>query len=117
MAEQLRWLSLRASNLKFSFLCSNFNWVLLQNIFVTKFSAPSLPRQSVLSDPLTDLTFLFPVLGSQSRSRSFVCIGPSLWNRLPPSLRSTILSSSISTSFSHLKTFLFPRSTSHWELF
>src|SRR5688572_21579758 len=67
MAEQLHWLplSLCASNSKFSFSCSNLNWVLLQNIFVTKFSAPSLPCQSVLSDPLTGLTFLFPVLGPQ----------------------------------------------------
>src|SRR5688572_26498359 len=65
MAEQLHWLPLSVRNSKFSFSCSNLNWVLLQNIFVTKFSTPSLPRQSVLSDPLTGLTFLFPVLGQQ----------------------------------------------------
>ena len=66
VAEQLHWLSLLCtSNLKFSFSCPNLNWVLLQNIFVSKFSAPSPQRQSVLSDPLTGLTFLFPVLGPQ----------------------------------------------------
>src|SRR6188768_958264 len=59
------YLSLRTSNSKFSFSCSNLNWVLLQNIFVTKFSVPSLSRHCVLSDPLTGLTFSFPVLGPQ----------------------------------------------------
>src|SRR5678815_5472438 len=53
--------------------------------------------------------FVPRVRTTMAQSRSFVCIGPSLWNRLPPSLRSTILSSSISTSFSHLETYLFPR--------
>src|ERR1043165_5206218 len=61
--------------------------------------------------------FVLRVRTTMVQSRSFVCIGPSLWNRLPPSLRSTILSSGISISVSHLKTFLFPRSTSHWERF
>ena len=34
-------------------------------------------------------------------------IGPSLWNRLPPSARASLLSSNLSTSFSLLKTCLF----------
>src|ERR1043165_1471846 len=59
------YLSLCASNLKFSFSCSNLNWVLPQNIFVTKFSIPSLLCHCVLSDPLTGLTFTFPMLEPQ----------------------------------------------------
>src|SRR6218665_887059 len=39
--------------------------------------------------------------------RSFSIIGPSLWNRLPPSARASLLSSNLSTSLSLLKTCLF----------
>src|SRR6218665_3006423 len=42
--------------------------------------------------------------------RSFAVIAPSLWNRLPPSARASLLSSSLSTSFSLLKTCLFSSS-------
>src|SRR6218665_1814794 len=40
---------------------------------------------------------------------TFASIFPSLWNRLPPctAVHSTILSGSLSSSFSHLKTCLF----------
>ena len=40
-------------------------------------------------------------------SRSFPVIGPSLWNRLPPSARASLLSSNFSTFSSLLKTCLF----------
>ena len=40
-------------------------------------------------------------------SRSVSVIGPSLWNRLPPSARASLLSSNLSTSVSLLKTCLF----------
>src|SRR6218665_192606 len=40
-------------------------------------------------------------------SRSFSVIGPSLWNRLPPSARAYLLPSNLSTSLSLLKTCLF----------
>jgi hypothetical protein len=76
----------------------------------------AMSKRPLRSSDRLDL-FVPRVRTTMAQSRSFACIGPSLWNRLPPSLRSKILSSSISTSFSHLKTFLFPRSTSHWERF
>src|SRR6218665_379497 len=44
---------------------------------------------------------------TRAMSRSFAVIAPSLWNRLPPSARSSLLSSNLSTSLSLLKTCLF----------
>jgi hypothetical protein len=53
--------------------------------------------------------FVPRVRTAMAQSRSFACIGPSLWNGLPPSVRSAILSGSVSSSFSRLKTCLFSR--------
>ena len=47
--------------------------------------------------------FLPPVRKTMTQTKSFACIGPPLWNRLPPPFRSTIrptLSLSLSLSFS-----------------
>jgi len=44
---------------------------------------------------------------TMAMSGSFSFIGPSLWNRLPPSARVSFLSSDLSTSLSLLKTCLF----------
>src|SRR6218665_3253272 len=44
---------------------------------------------------------------TMAMSRSFSVIGPSLWNRLPPSALASLLSSNLSTSLSLLKTYLF----------
>src|SRR6218665_3563745 len=44
---------------------------------------------------------------TMAMSRSFALIAPSLWNRLPPSARASLLSSNLSTSLSLLKTCLF----------
>ena len=52
-----------------------------------------------------------PKLGARSpplHTRSFYSIGPSLWNHLPPHFRSLILSASLSSSPSRLKSYLFP---------
>jgi hypothetical protein len=46
---------------------------------------------------------------------SFVSIGPSLWNALSPSVRSTLLSSSLSSALSLLKTCFFSGGLAHWE--
>ena len=54
---------------------------------------------------------------AMAQSRSFASIGPSLWNALSPSVRSTILSSSLSSSFAFLKTCFFSRGLAHWERF
>ena len=44
-----------------------------------------------------------------AQTRSFTIIGPSLWNSLPSTLRGTLLSGSLSTSLSLLKTYFFSR--------
>src|SRR6218665_1255387 len=44
---------------------------------------------------------------TMAMSRTFSVIGPSLWNRLPPSARASLLSSNLSMSISLLKTCLF----------
>ena len=54
---------------------------------------------------------------AMAQSRSFASIGPSLWNALSPSVRSKILSGSLSSSFAFLKTCLFSRGLAHWERF
>ena len=54
---------------------------------------------------------------AMAQSRSFAAIGPSLWNALSPSARSTILSGTLSSSFAFLKTCFFSRGLAHWERF
>ena len=120
MAEQLHWLPLSVRiQFKVLILMLKSQLGLAPKYLCHQILRP--PPSAISKRPLTSsdrLDLFVPrVRTTMAQSRSFVCIGPSLWNRLPPSLRSTILSSSISTSFSHLKTFFFPRSTSHWERF
>jgi len=50
-----------------------------------------------------------------AQTRAFAIIGPALWNQLPPSTRSTLLTGELSTSFRLLKTALFSRGLSHWK--
>ena len=50
-----------------------------------------------------------------AKSRAFAFIGPSLWNQLPTSTRSLILTGGPGASFRCLKTTLFARGLSHWE--
>ena len=52
---------------------------------------------------------------AMAQSRSFVSIGPSLWNALSPSVRSTLLSVSLSSALSLLKACFFSRGLAHWE--
>ena len=49
--------------------------------------------------------------------RAFAIIGPSLWNQLLPSTRSTLLTREPSASFRSLKTALFSLGLSHWQRF
>src|ERR1043165_7478661 len=75
----------------------------LCDVILRPLSATSLrPLRS--SDRL-DL-FVPRVRTVMAQSRSFACIGPSLWNGLPPPVRSAILSGSLSSSFSKLKSCL-----------
>jgi hypothetical protein len=119
MAEHLHWLPLSA-RIQFKILILVLKSQLglapkyLCHQILRPLSATSLrPLRS--SDRLE--LFVPRVRTTMAKSRAFASIGPFLWNRLPPSLRSKILSGGISTSFSHLKTFLFSRGTSHWERF
>jgi len=48
-----------------------------------------------------------------AQSRSFASIGPTLWNALSPSIRSTCLSGSLSSSFAFLKTYFFSHGALH----
>ena len=66
MAEQLHWLPLSV-RIQFKVLILMLKSQLgrAPKYLCHEILRPSLPRQSVLSDPLTGLTFLFPVLGPQ----------------------------------------------------
>src|SRR6218665_724656 len=52
-----------------------------------------------------------------AQSRSFASIGPTLWNALSPSVRSTLLAGSLSSSFASLKTFFLSCGLAHWQSF
>jgi len=52
-----------------------------------------------------------------AQSRSFASIGPTLWNALSPSVRSTFLSGSLSSSYAFLKTYFFSWGLAHWQRF
>src|SRR6218665_3980410 len=54
---------------------------------------------------------------SMAPTRAFAIIGPSLWNQLVPSTRSTLLTGEPSASFRSLKTALFSLGLSHWKRF
>ena len=74
MSEQLHWLytSLCAHPIQSLFSCSNING-LAPKYLCHQILRPSLPRQSVLSDRLTGLTFLFSVLGPQCLNPDPLC--------------------------------------------
>src|SRR6218665_730545 len=55
---------------------------------------------------------------SMAQTRAFAIIGPSLWNQLLPSTRSTLLTGEPSdSSFRSLRTTLFSLGLSHWKRF
>src|SRR6218665_3269983 len=70
-----------------------------------------LPTYASSLRPLRSLErrelFVHRTRTTMTMSRSFSVIGPSLWNRLPPSACASLLSSNLSTSLSLLKTCLF----------
>src|SRR6218665_3915123 len=81
------------------------------NIFVTQSDFRPLPHPFVLFAPWIGGGFMSLGLGqpwpTMAMSRSFVVIAPSLWNRLPPSARASLISSNHLSSLSLLKTCLF----------
>ena len=122
MSEQLHWLPFSA-RIKFKVLVLVLKSRLgmapryLVDLMRSPHSATSL--RPLRSSHRFDL-FVPCVRTSMAQSRSFASIGPSLWNALPPSLRSVFLSSSVSLSLSHLKTYLFSQgcrtgSASEWQ--
>jgi len=59
--------------------------------------------------------FVPRVRTAMAQSRSFVSIGPALWNQLPPSVRAVLLLGGPATAFRCLKTCFYSRGLSHWE--
>jgi len=49
--------------------------------------------------------------------RSFASIGPTLWNTFSPSVCSTFLSGSLSSSVAFLETYFFSWDFAHWQRF
>lgn len=52
---------------------------------------------------------------SMAKTRAFSCIGPALWNQLPPLTRASLLAGGPSASFRCLKTTFYSLGLSHWE--
>ena len=84
-----------------------------QNIWVSKTSSGSHSFPFICNLTLTTSlfrsasSFVLRVRTTMAQTRSFVTIGPSLWNALPSSLCLTLLFGSLSAFLSHLKTYLY----------
>src|SRR6218665_2111581 len=80
-----------------------------------------LPSSAISLRPLCSLDrhdlFVPRARTSMAQTRAFAIIGPSLWNQLLPSTRSTLLTGELSASFRSLKTALFSLGLSHWKHF
>src|SRR6218665_3866376 len=63
------------------------------------------------------MVFVLRARTSMAQTRAFAIIGPSLWNQLLPSTRSTLLTGEPSASFCSIKTALFSLGLSHWKRF
>src|SRR6218665_470335 len=80
-----------------------------------------LPSSAISLRPVRSLDrhdlFVPRARTSMAQTRAFAIIGPSLWNQLLPSTRSTLLTVEPSASFRSLKTALFSLGLSHWKRF
>src|SRR6218665_429784 len=80
-----------------------------------------LPSSVISLRPLRSLDrhdlFVPRARTSMAQTRAFAIIGPSLWNQLLPSTRSTLLTGVPSASFRSLKTAFFSLGLSHWKRF
>src|SRR6218665_2044240 len=80
-----------------------------------------LPSSAISLRPLRSLDrhdlYVPRARTSMAQTRAFAIIGPSLWNQLLPSTRSTLLTGVPSASFRSLKTALFSLGLSHWKRF
>src|SRR6218665_2679528 len=80
-----------------------------------------LPSSAISLRPLRSLDrhdlFVPRARTSMAQTRAFAIVGPSLWNQLLSSRRSTLLTGEPSASFRSLKTALFSLGLSHWKHF
>src|SRR6218665_1266424 len=77
-----------------------------------------LPSSAISLRPLRSLYLFVPrARTSMAQTRAFAIIGPSLWNQLLSSTRSTLLTGEPSASFRSIKTALFYLDLSHWKRF
>src|SRR6218665_3746090 len=80
-----------------------------------------LPSSAISLRPLRSLDrhdlFVPRARTSMAQTQAFAIIGPSLWNQLLPSTRSTLIAGEPSASFRSLKTALFSQGLSHWKRF
>src|SRR6218665_425786 len=100
--------SLLGLNIKFYLLFSGPKWGWPLNNSVTPSNFQPLPHPFILYAPWKGGRSLSLGPGQPWPCLDlFSVIGPSLWNRLPPSARASLLSSNLSTSLSLLKICLF----------
>src|SRR6218665_954848 len=80
-----------------------------------------LPSSAISLRPLRSLDrhdlYVPRARTSMAQTRAFAIIGPSLWNQLLPSTRSTLLTGVPSASFRSLKTAFFSLGLAHWKRF
>src|SRR6218665_1270327 len=106
MFDELHWLPLRAC-IRFKILTLIFKaqWDIVTRYLVDVILSASFSRPLRSIDRLDLLVPRSRTALAQSRSFASIC--PSLWNALSPSLRSTFLSGSLSSSLAFLKTYFF----------
>src|SRR6218665_1114035 len=92
--------SLLGYNSRFSHRFTARILVKLQGIYLTLFACLPLPSLCVRYAYLTVMISLSRERGLLWLTRAFAIIGPSLWNKVLPSTRSTLLTGEPSASFS-----------------
>ena len=101
--QKLHWLPIKQ---RIEFKIATITFKTLQNKQPAYLSELLQPRTSHRSLRSSDTYLLnVPLVKTALGRRSFSYAAPSIWNSLPPSLRTT---KSLHTFTSHLKTFLFP---------
>ena len=108
MFNQLHWLPLSARiEFKIVGCCSQISLVSHSLPFICNFTSTTQLLRLAGS-------FCSAIRTTMVQTRSFATIGPCLWNSLSSSLRITLLSESLSASFSLLKIYFLLSGTSDW---
>jgi len=88
-----------------------YSYTQIYSTYLCLYYAIRLPTSASSLRPIRPLDgrelFVPRTRTTMAKSRSLLVAGPSLWNRLPPSARTSFLSSNLSTSLALLKTCLF----------